>query len=158
MHSRKTAYLIGIKGVGMTALAQLLKARGFAVSGSDTHEKFFTDAVLKRDGIKVYEGFDAKRITVLAISNQQPATSDQLCIAGHWSPVAGPFPLIVASSAYTDKNPEIAAAKKLTYKVYAYAEALAELFNKKQGIAVCGSHGKTTTSALLGYIFLAAGL
>ncbi|MDP3963528.1 MAG: UDP-N-acetylmuramate--L-alanine ligase [bacterium] len=142
MKQRKTAYLIGIKGVGMTALAQLLQARGFNVSGSDMPETFFTDAVLKRHGIKVYEGFNAGRIAGLVRGDRQSAAGDIM---------------LIASSAYTDKNPEVAEAKKLKRKVHSYAEALSLLFNQRHGIAVCGSHGKTTISALLGYVFRSAG-
>ncbi|MDO8557602.1 MAG: UDP-N-acetylmuramate--L-alanine ligase [bacterium] len=122
------AYLIGIKGVGMTALAQHLASRGFRVSGSDTNEKFFTDAVLKRHHIPFTEEFSARN-------------------------VPGDVRFVVASSAYTAKNPEVKEARKRGYKIFSYAHALGELFNEKHGIAVCGSHGKTTTSALLGYVF-----
>lgn len=130
---KRSAYLIGIKGVGMTALAQHLKARGFDVSGSDTHEKFFTDAVLRRHRIPFAEGFSARN-------------------------VPGKAELVVASSAYNDKNPEVKEARRRGYRILSYAQALGELFNKKYGIAVCGSHGKTTTAALLGFVFQKAGL
>jgi len=132
-YRKKRAYLIGIKGVGMTALAQILKANGYVVSGSDTHEKFFTDAVLKRHHIPFVEGFSARHV---------PKHAD----------------LVVASSAYDKKNPEVHQAHRLGHKVYSYAETLSKFFNEKEGIAVCGSHGKTTTSALLGYVFEKAGL
>lgn len=143
----KIAYLIGIKGVGITALAQILKARGYAVSGSDVHEKFFTDAVLKRHNIRVYEGFDAKRIRKIASKN-----------GTRYLLLKVPGTVFIASSAYGDANLEIAQAKKLGLKILSYAETVGHLFNAKEGISVCGSHGKTTTSALLGYVFQTAGL
>jgi UDP-N-acetylmuramate--alanine ligase len=129
----RKAYLIGIKGVGMTALAQILQSRGFDVSGSDTSEKFFTDAVLQKHGILFKEGFSRQNVP-------QDAS------------------MIIASSAYCESNPEVAEAQKTECGVKYYAEALGELFKGKEGIAVCGSHGKTTTSAMLAYIFREAGL
>lgn len=141
--AKKTAYLIGIKGVGMTALAQVLRARGWSVSGSDTHERFFTDAVLERHGITMHDGFSGRRIAVLATSNAKHHT---------------PSPLIIASSAYGNTNPEVREAMRRGLRVHAYSEVLGKLFNEQEGIAVCGSHGKTTTSALLGWVFKKAGL
>lgn len=133
IRKKLTAYLIGIKGVGMTALAQLLQAQGMAVSGSDTTEKFFTDAVLKRHRIPFREGFSAGNL---------PPHAD----------------LVVASAAYGNANPEIAEARRRHWKIRSYAEALGEFFNRSEGIAVCGSHGKTTTTALLGFVFRKGGL
>ena len=117
---------MGIKGVGMTGLAQLLKARGFRVSGSDTHEKFFTDAILKRLRIPVMEHFSAKNIR----------GAD----------------LIISSNAYLGKKPlhlEIAAARKKQIPILSYPYVVAQLFNNSFGIAVAGSHGKSTLSAML---------
>ena len=121
-------YMIGIKGVGMTMLAQYLSVQGIEISGSDTAEKFMTDAVLKKSNIKVIENFKVSNI---------PADAD----------------LIIYSSAYNAKqNEEVAAAIASKTKTLTYAEALGEIFNAKYGIAVVGSHGKTTTTAWLGYV------
>lgn len=129
----KKAYLIGIKGVGMTALAQILQARGVEVFGSDTDEKFFTDEVLKKLKISVIENFSADNV---------PEDAD----------------VIVYSQAYTsENNPEIAEANTRGVPVITYPDALAEIFNSSFGIAVCGSHGKSTTAAMLGYILEQAG-
>ncbi len=118
----------------MTMLAQFLAKQGNEVSGSDTAEKFMTDEVLKSARIKVIENFDAKNI---------PAKTD----------------LIIYSTAYNEKNnAEVAVALRGPKKVMAYAEALSSVFNEKFGIAVVGSHGKTTTSAWLGYVFEKAGM
>ena len=141
----KKIYMIGVKGVGMTMLAEYLAAQtglrqgcggqgGIKVEGSDTEEKFMTDEVLKKAGVKVIEHFDKKNI---------PAGAD----------------LIVYSTAYSaENNPEVVAALAGRIKVLTYAEALAEVFNQKYGIAVIGSHGKTTTTAWLGYVLEKAGL
>jgi len=124
----KKIYLIGIKGVGMTAIAQVLKLRGKEVTGSDTHEKFFTDEVLAKSGIKFYEGFDA--------ANLEKEKPD----------------LAIYSTAYGDDNPELAAARKSGVAILSYPEALGQILKEGFGLAVCGTHGKTTTTAMLGFV------
>ncbi|MFH1744944.1 MAG: UDP-N-acetylmuramate--L-alanine ligase [bacterium] len=126
--------MIGIKGVGMTMLAQFLAENGCEISGSDVEEKFMTDEVLAKVGIKVIEKFDKNNI---------PGNVD----------------LIIYSTGYNkETNEEVAVALKKKIKVLTYAEALAEIFNSQYGIAVVGSHGKTTTTAWLGYVLDRAGI
>ena len=131
----KKVYLVGIKGVGMTMLAQFLKEKGSVVSGSDISDVFLTDAVLKKEKIKFFENF--------AISNIAKDTN-----------------LVIHSSAYTpENNIELAyLVKNKKIRILNYASALGEIFSSYQGIAVCGSHGKTTTSAWLGYVLHKASL
>ncbi|MDP2708687.1 MAG: UDP-N-acetylmuramate--L-alanine ligase [bacterium] len=130
----KKIYMIGVKGVGMTMLGQYLRAQGAAVSGSDGPEKYMTDEVLNACGIKVIEGFAKKNL---------PADAD----------------LIIYSTAYApETNPELAAALAGKIKILTYAQALGQVFNQKYGMAVVGSHGKTTTTAWLGYVLDQAGL
>lgn len=130
----KKIYMIGIKGVGMTMLGQFLAANGAEVSGSDGPEKYMTDEVLKKAGIKVIENFD---------KNNLPQDAEA----------------IIYSTAYTaENNQEVAAALSGKIKVLTYAQALGEVFNQKYGLAVVGSHGKTTTTAWLGYVMKMAGL
>lgn len=131
-------HLIGIKGVGMTALAQILASRGCRVTGSDGHDTFFTDDVLRRLKIPVSEPFAVKNI---------PDDADTVI-----SSVAYFFEGRVLGG-----NPEveealrrIAQGKKL--KLFTYPEALGELAKEYQVIAVAGSHGKSTTTAMLGWI------
>ncbi len=128
LKTAKKIYFIGIKGVGMTAIAQVLKLRGVDVVGSDTHEKFFTDEVLAKTGIKFYEVFDEEN---LAAENPD---------------------LVIYSTAYTEENPELAAARKSGVEILSYSEALGEILKEGFGIAVCGTHGKTTTTAMLGFV------
>jgi len=129
----KSVYMIGIKGVGMTMLAQYLAEQGIKISGSDTAEVFMTDQVLAKAGVLVKLGFFA---------NNLPADVD----------------LIIYSTAYNDTNEEVASAKTSGKKIMTYAEALADIFNQSFGIAVAGSHGKTTTTAWLGFVLSQAGL
>lgn len=125
--------MIGIKGVGMTMLAQFLAEKGVKVIGSDTHEKFMTDAVLAKAGVEVIEGFNPDNI---------PKDAN----------------LIIYSTAYnSSNNDELSAAINGKIRYQPYAEALADIFNFHYGVAVCGSHGKTTTTAWLGWVMSQAG-
>jgi len=130
----KTIYMIGIKGVGMTMLAEFLSHEGYEIKGSDTVETFMTDKVLAKAKIQVYEGFSEEHL------------------ADHYD-------LIIYSTAYNQENNielKIALEKKL--KVVTFAEAIGAIFNTHHGIAVCGSHGKTTTTAWLGFTLNKIGL
>src|SRR3989344_6411811 len=124
----KKIYMIGIKGTGMSSLAVLLKKLDYKVTGSDTAEKFFTEAQLKNDSIPYFEVFDAKNIV-----RQKPD-------------------LVVASTAYGENHPEIAKAKNLEIETISYPEMVGRVSKSLNSIAVCGSHGKTTTTSMLGYI------
>ena len=130
----KKIYMIGVKGVGMTMLAQYFSTKGFIVNGSDISEKFMTDEILVKLNIKVFEKFSKDNI---------PRDTD----------------LIIYSTAYNaERNEEVASALVGKIKTLTYAQALAEIFNQKYGIAVIGSHGKTTVTAWLGYVVWKAGL
>lgn len=121
----KRVYMIGIKGAGMTALAEFLVHQRIEVSGSDTTEVFFTDAILKRLGVTVKSPFSVQNI-----DNR--------------------FDLCIYSTAYTvDNNEEMQLVQQTGKPLYSYPEALGLLTESKLTLAVCGTHGKTTTSALL---------
>ncbi|MEK7139289.1 MAG: Mur ligase domain-containing protein, partial [Patescibacteria group bacterium] len=123
----KNIYLLGIKGAGMTALAQVFKHQQKKVWGSDVADRFFTDDVLRREKIRVLP-FSPKNIT------QQ-------------------IDLLIYSTAYGRHNsPEFVRARKLKIPMLSYPEALGQLFAGHYGIAVCGTHGKTTTTGMLGYV------
>lgn len=130
----KKAHLIGIKGQGMTALAEVLVKNGIAVTGSDTDEVFTTDAILAGLEIPFSVGFDPDHI---------PPDAD----------------LVVYSTAYApEKNSELRSALDSGRSVMSYPEALGALSAHRLTIAVCGTHGKTTTTALLGEVLRAAKL
>jgi UDP-N-acetylmuramate--alanine ligase len=135
---RQNIYCIGVKGVGMTMLAQFLASKGNRISGSDVADVFLTDRVLRKARIKVFSPFAAKNI---------PDKIDAI---------------IYSTSQDLENNPEIAFIKNNPARFkgisfLSYAEALGRVFNQYRGIAVCGSHGKTTTSAWLGYVLSKAG-
>lgn len=113
----------------MVALVEILHRKKYDITGSDTKEKFFTDDILKkRLCVKFHEGFDANNI------------KDDI-------------DLVVYSTAYNkENNEEFKAAKFKNLEMISYPELLGLLFNQKYGIAVCGTHGKTTTTAMLAEI------
>lgn len=130
----KKIHCIGIKGAGMTALAELLTKNGVTVTGSDTSEVFFTDAILRGLRIQVKESFAPENI---------PADCE----------------VIVYSTAYApERNSELQAAFAGGRTVMSYPEALGLLTQEKLSVAVCGTHGKTTTSALLAHTLKELGL
>ncbi|MFA5184331.1 MAG: UDP-N-acetylmuramate--L-alanine ligase [Patescibacteria group bacterium] len=134
----KNIYFIGLKGVGMTMLAQFLAAQGNRISGSDVKDVFLTDNVLSEAKIKIASPF-------------------------HPSNIPDKIDKIIYSSAYNEKNNSEMAfiranpARFKKIKIQSYAAALGEAFNQYYGVAVCGSHGKTTTTAWLGYVLWKAG-
>ncbi|OGI31825.1 MAG: UDP-N-acetylmuramate--L-alanine ligase [Candidatus Moranbacteria bacterium RIFOXYB12_FULL_35_8] len=111
----------------MIAVVEILHSMGIEITGSDTNEKFFTDEILQKLSIQYFEKFSPENI---------PADTD----------------LVIYSTAYNENNNiEFQEAKKRNLEMISYPEILAELFNEKYGIAVCGTHGKTTTSAMLAH-------
>ncbi|MFC1608649.1 UDP-N-acetylmuramate--L-alanine ligase [Patescibacteria group bacterium] len=119
----KNIYIIGIEGNGTSALASMYKKMGVNVSGSDDGDHFY-QKMLNDSGIETFEKYDKENI---------PENVD----------------LVVHSTVVREDNPELIEAKAGELKVLSYPEALAELFNAKDGIAVSGTHGKTTTAAML---------
>ncbi len=132
-------HLVGIKGVGMTALAAILKSRGCDVTGSDNGEEFFTDSILRELKIPVAERFATKNI--------KPETA-----------------VVIASVAYffnnkaQNDNADVKEALRRKLVVMTYPQAIGQLAPEYRVIAVAGSHGKSTTTALLGWILEKAGL
>ncbi len=117
-----TVHFVGVGGIGMSAIARILLSHGEAVSGSDVKETAITTH-LRDEGVDVMIGHDAK--------NVQNADT------------------LVVSSAIDRKNPEYAAAQRKGIPILHRGEMLARLISKRQGIAVCGTHGKTTTTAMV---------
>lgn len=122
----KKIYIIGIEGAGISALAQVYAGLGYEVLGSDNGDHFY-GGVLKRKKIKVFKSYAEKNL---------PENID-------W---------VVYSTCIKDNNSEIIEAKRRKLQIYSYPEALGDLFNRKFGVAVCGTHGKTTTTAMLAQV------
>lgn len=130
-HAVNRIHFIGIGGVGMSGIAEVLQNLNYTVSGSDMTDS----AVLKRLtqlGIKTYVGHFANNLKSVDV--------------------------IVISSAIKQDNPEVVEAKRLNIPVVPRAVMLAELMRMKQGIAIAGTHGKTTTTSLVASVLAEAGL
>lgn len=129
----RRAYFVGIKGTGMSSAAQILAARGVLVSGSDTNEIFFTEEGLRKANIFYFEEFSSEHID-------------------------GKEDIVVYSTAYNPEvNLELLAAKEKGIFLMSYPEFLGMLVREKLSVAVCGSHGKTTTTAMLACVLDACG-
>ena len=127
----KHIHFVGIGGAGMSGIAEVLHNLGYVVSGSDEHESRVTNR-LQKLGIKV--------------------------VKGHASEYINGSDVVVYSSAVARDNPELKEARVQRIPIIPRAEMLAELMRFKHGIAVAGTHGKTTTTSLIASILGEAGL
>ena len=125
------AHFIGIGGIGMSGIAEILLNLGMKVSGSDLKRSAVTDR-LAQLGATVYEGHDAANVAGATV--------------------------VVTSSAVSANNPEVLEAHARKIPVIQRAEMLAELMRLKYGIAIAGMHGKTTTTSMVAAVLAAGGL
>ena len=130
-HKIKHIHFVGIGGVGMNGIAEVLLNLGYQISGSDLADSVATQR-LKKLGATIYIGHAEKHLT----------NADA----------------VVVSTAVSNDNPEVVAARKRKIPVVPRAMMLAELMRLKQGIAIAGTHGKTTTTSLTASILAKAGL
>ena len=130
-HKVKHVHFIGIGGAGMSGIAEVMLNLGFEVSGSDISESAAT-LRLKNQGAKVHIGHDETNV-----------------IGAN---------AVVTSTAVRPDNPEVAAARAKRIPVVPRAMMLAELMRLKQGIAIAGTHGKTTTTSLVASVLARAGM
>ena len=124
-------HFIGIGGLGMSGIAEILLTMGYSVSGSDLKRSAVTDRLLGM-GARIFEGHLASNA----------AASD----------------VVVTSSAVARDNPEVVEARERKIPVIQRAEMLAELMRLKYGIAVAGMHGKTTTTSMVAAVLAGGGL
>jgi UDP-N-acetylmuramate--alanine ligase len=125
------AHFIGIGGIGMSGIAEILLNLGMKVSGSDLKRSAVTDR-LAALGATIYEGHEAANVAGATV--------------------------VVTSSAVHAKNPEVLEAQARKIPVIQRAEMLAELMRLKYGIAIAGMHGKTTTTSMVAAVLSAGGL
>ncbi len=126
-------HLVGIQGVGMTALALILRDMDKTVSGSDINETFLTSSLLTARGVGISAGFDPKNI-------------------------AGSEAVVYSGAHQGANNPEVRAAVEAGQAVFVMPEVLGALSRERETLAVCGCHGKTTTTALAAYVWERIGL
>jgi len=115
-------HFIGIGGIGMSGIAEVLLNYGFAVQGSDLKSSKITDRLMSC-GARIFEGHDSRNLDGVDV--------------------------VVASTAIRSDNPEIMAARALNLPIVKRSEMLAELMRLKSNIAIAGTHGKTTTTTLV---------
>ena len=125
------AHFVGIGGIGMSGIAEILLSLGMKVSGSDLKRSSVTDR-LAQLGAVIYEGHAAENVAGATV--------------------------VVTSSAVNAKNPEVIEAHTRKIPVIPRAEMLAELMRLKYGIAIAGMHGKTTTTSMVASVLAAGGL
>jgi len=125
------AHFIGIGGIGMSGIAEILLSLGMKVSGSDLRRGPVTDR-LAQLGATIYEGHNAANVAGATV--------------------------VVTSSAVSASNPEVVEAHARKIQVIPRAEMLAELMRLKYGIAIAGMHGKTTTTSMVASVLTAGGL
>ena len=131
--SGRSVHMVGIKGNGMAALAEVLAARGATVTGSDVEEQFQTQQILDRLGVVPQVGFDG--------------------------PVPEGTDLVVHSTAFQQDNaPQLVAAARAGVPVLTYPQALGSLSRQMPTVSVTGSHGKSTTTALCASLVDALGV
>ena len=119
-------HFIGIKGSGMSALAQIMKKLGYEVQGSDVEKHFFTQIELDKLGVKIL-----------------PFNKDN---------IKENLTIVRGTTFNENNNEEVKRAKELNLKIYDYPEMLGELTKKFETIAICGTHGKTTTTGILSHV------
>ncbi|MGF1870679.1 UDP-N-acetylmuramate--L-alanine ligase [Photobacterium indicum] len=124
-------HFVGIGGAGMSGIAEVLVNEGYRISGSDLAPNAVTDS-LTRKGAEIFFGHAADNVNGASV--------------------------VVVSTAIAQDNPELVAARELRIPVVRRAEMLAELMRYRHGIAIAGTHGKTTTTALMTQIYFEAGL
>jgi UDP-N-acetylmuramate--alanine ligase len=131
MRRIRCAHFVGIGGAGMGGIAEVLLNLGYRVSGSDLRENRVTQR-LSELGAQVWIGHEAAHVTQCDV--------------------------VVVSSAVNEQNPEVIAARERRIPVVPRAEMLAEIMRFRYGIAVAGTHGKTTTTSLVASLLAEAGL
>jgi len=124
-------HFVGIGGAGMSGIAEVLVNEGYRISGSDLAPNAVTES-LTRKGAEIFFGHAAENVSGASV--------------------------VVVSTAIAQDNPELVAARELRIPVVRRAEMLAELMRYRHGIAIAGTHGKTTTTALMTQIYFEAGL
>ena len=128
----RRVHFVGIGGIGMSGIAELLANLGYAVSGSDARHSDVTTRLEQSFGVMVFEGHRAEQV--------------------------GNADVVVFSSAIRATNPEIVEARARGIPVIPRAEMLAELMRLRFSIAIAGSHGKTTTTSMIALVLERAGL
>ena len=131
MKTIKNVHFVGIGGIGMSGIAEILLNQGFEISGSDKNTSDITAHLIKL-GIKIYEGHSPENLKDADV--------------------------LVYSSAVAVDNPEVHAAIERKIPIIKRSEMLAECMRMKYGIGIAGTHGKTTTTSMVGLALTEGGI
>lgn len=161
----KPFHFIGIGGIGMSALAHIVAQRQLPVSGSDLRCSHITDR-LEALGVRIFQSQSAENLdffTNVSVEKPKPlpvSAGIQPETAESKSSIdrVDSLPQVICSTAIASTNPEYQAAVKLRCPIFHRSDLLAALIEQYQSIAVSGTHGKTTTSSLIGYMLLECNL
>ncbi len=123
-------HFVGIGGVGISAIARVMLLQGYTVSGSDQQANALTEALAK-EGATIYQGHDPANV--------------------------GDAELVIISSAIPPDNVEVVAARRARIPVYKRADILGQLMMGYTGVAVAGTHGKTTTTSMIIHMLVETG-
>ncbi|WP_159789086.1 UDP-N-acetylmuramate--L-alanine ligase [Sodalinema gerasimenkoae] len=158
--SGKPFHFIGIGGIGMSALAYVLAKRQLPVYGSDLKSNHITQR-LQKLGVHIFWEQEAKNLEVFTATPKSPSSgtgTGQLHEPSGAAIAPQELPQVICSTAINPNNGEYQAAVALGCPIFHRSDVLAALIQTHHSIAVAGTHGKTTTSSLIGYLLLQAGL
>ncbi|EDX85953.1 UDP-N-acetylmuramate--alanine ligase [Synechococcus sp. PCC 7335] len=163
--SGRPFHFIGIGGIGMSALAHVLASRGLKVSGSDLRLSHITER-LANQGAHIFNQQRAENLDFFTNKDKEKAEGRQAVLTVENVTVLPKearvlqtmLPQVVCSTAIGESNAEYKQALALGCPIFHRSDILAALMNEKKGIAIAGTHGKTTTSSITGYLLLKAGV
>lgn len=150
--SGRPFHFIGIGGIGMSALAYVLAKRKLPVSGSDLRLTHITQR-LQGEGVHIFWQQEGSNLDFFSPELQGQASNDS-----NSAEMTAGLPQVICSTAINLSNAEYRAAKAMACPIFHRSDLLAALMAEYRGIAVAGTHGKTTTSSLVGYLLMQAGL
>lgn len=151
-------HFIGIGGIGMSALAYILAKRKLPVSGSDLRSTNIIER-LQKVGVRIFNHQEAINLEFFNCNQKQ--VLEEIFTSNYDNKIVQNkkyLPQVICSTAITNDNPEYLAAKEKGCPIFHRSDILAALISDYKSIGIAGTHGKTTTSSLIGYMLLQAGI